>query len=909
MGRTKYDKGRGADLFEGMERALACIAVLKGQELVYAYVNPAYQAIAPDVPMIGRPYREVFPEAAANGAEEALLSVLNTGEPWVLERYLAPTGNRPNPTFEGFVVRLAAEGSEEPSVLAVVQEISELTGEDRQAEAISELMRAETALREKEARLQEAERLAEMGLWTWDWATDTVEWSEGFRLIIGYDLQLPAPHFAEMACFYTPDSWERLNVASSGALTQGEPYELELDQIRTDGEIRRTVARGAARRAPDGTIIGLQGTVQDITALRRTEREYATLFEKMRDGFAVHEIICDEGGNPVDYRFLVANPAFEAMTGLKSEDIVGRTVLEVLPNTERYWIDTYGTVALTGEPATFESYSADLDKHFHVTAFQPTPKQFACMFVDITEQKRVEAALRESEERFRAVTLHTPDHIIVQDRDLRYELVVNPQLGLTEADMIGKTDLDFLQPQDAERLSAIKRQVIDTGEHYELETSLFNREGDTECFQGVLMPRLDKQGVPSGVIGYFRNITSQRETEEALRQSEEQLRQSQKMEAIGQLAGGIAHDFNNILGIILGYTELLLANPTFAESSAREDLVQVKQAAERAGALTGQILAFSRRQALRPTVVSLNKAIAGIEPLLKRTLGEDIELQMEFDPDLAPVETDPNQLQQVIINLALNSRDAMTAGGRLHIRTANVRIEEGGRSDSTAQPPMGPGEYVLLTVSDSGLGMDSDTREHIFEPFFTTKAIGKGTGLGLSVVYGVVRQSQGHISVASELGSGTTVSIYFPRSALIADDRNAPPSELSAHTGSETVLVVEDEVELRALVTRVLAHAGYQVHSAGAADEALELVKTLNRPPQLLLTDVVLPGTVQGAELAQAVKTLVPGLPVLYMSGYSYDSIVHDGRLDEGLCLIEKPFTPVELVHAIRKSLDSSRTP
>jgi PAS domain S-box-containing protein len=896
--------GRRSEPVEGMDRALACIAVLKGQQLVYTYVNPAYQAIAPDLPMVGRPYREVFPEAAANGAEAALLGVLNTGVPWVLEQYLAPTGNRPNPTFEGFVTRLAAEDGKESSVLAIVQEISELVREVRETEATTELAQAEKKLREKSEHLREAERQAEMGIWAWDWATDTVEWSDGLRRIIGYDPQLPAPRFAGMASFYTPESWERLNVASSEALTLGRPYQLELDQIRVNGEIRRTMTRGVARRAPDGTVSGLQGTVQDITSLRRKESEYANLFEKMLDGFAVHEIICDESGKPVDYRFIAVNPAFEVMTGLKAQDIVGHTVLEVMPDTERHWIDTYGAVALIGQPATFENYAAGLNKHFHVTAFRPAPRQFACIFADITQQKLAEAALRQSEERFRAVALHTPDHIIVQDRDLRYELVINPQLGLTEADMIGKTDLDFLRPEDAEKLAATKRRVIKTGEHYELETSLLNREGGAEYFQVIYMPRFDEQGQPNGLIGYFRNITSQRNMEEALRQSEEQLRQSQKMEAIGQLAGGIAHDFNNLLSVIVGYTELLLVNPAFAESPAQNDLNLIKQAAEQAAALTGQILAFSRRQTLRPAVVSLNEIVTQAEPLLRRSLGEDVDLRVDLDPDLSSVEADPSKFQQVITNLALNSRDAMAAGGTVTVRTTNCRIDKAFRPSAATDDIIGPGDYAVLSVSDTGAGMDASTQQRIFEPFFTTKALGKGTGLGLSVVYGLVRQSQGHISVASEPGSGTTVSIYLPRSTLGKKVHGVSPRKVATSKGWETVLLVEDEAGVRELVERVLADAGYAVYSAPSSDEALKLVTTLERPPQLLLTDVVLPGSLQGPDLAREMEVLVPGVSVLYMSGYSHQSMVHAGRLDEGVSLIEKPFTPAELTRAIRELLD-----
>ena len=507
-----------------------------------------------------------------------------------------------------------------------------------------------------------------------------------------------------------------------------------------------------------GEVVGLEGFLIDTTGLKRAEADYQTLFREMLDGCALHEIVCDAQGEPVDYRFLAVNPAFESMTGLNANDIVGHNVLEVLPGTERHWIQTYGKVALTGMPVFFESYHAQLDKHFQVTAFQPAPHQFACIFTDITERKKAEDRLR--------LTQVSVDSAMVMvaltgaDGRLLY---VNDAFcsghGYSRGELLGMTifDLDPEMPaeawpdrwrQDRERGAAAFEVAHRTkgGEIFPMEVMTYFMERDGEEIN----------------VGFARDITERKRAEEALRQAEDQLRQSQKMEAVGQLAGGIAHDFNNLLTAVLGYSDLVLASPELTGSSVRDDVEQIKHAAERAAALTRQILAFSRRQALTTAVVSLNDVLAGMELLLRRTLGEDIDLVGVQHFGLGHVEVDVHQFEQVLMNLALNARDAMPQGGRLTVETGNVELgEEYCRTHSDATP----GKYVMLSVSDTGVGMDSNTMAHMFEPFFTTKAAGEGTGLGLSTVYGIVKQSGGSIFVRSEPGKGTEFKLYLPRTA------------------------------------------------------------------------------------------------------------------------------------------------
>ncbi len=400
---------------------------------------------------------------------------------------------------------------------------------------------------------------------------------------------------------------------------------------------------------------------------------------------------------------------------------------------------------------------------------------------------------------------------------------------------------------------------------------------------------------------FARDITERKRAEETLRDRDEQLRQSQKMEAIGQLAGGIAHDFNNLLTAILGYGDLLLAGDDLVGPSAREDMEQIKRAAERAAGLTRQILAFSRRQALRPKVVSLNEILANVEPLLRRTLGEDIDLVSVPAPDLSHVEVDVHQFEQVLMNLALNARDAMPNGGRLTLETANAELDE---HYCRTHPEVDPGKYVVLAVSDTGLGMEEDTLSRIFEPFFTTKGPGEGTGLGLATVYGTVKQSYGSISVYSEPGKGTCFKIYLPLTTLSVQTQGRVTAETATTRGNETVLLVEDEAALRDLAVRVLTEYGYNVLGAGTAAEALQIMQDVAGEVAILVTDLILPGELQGKELADQLLSSRPDLPVVYMSGYTRNAIVHAGRLDQGVNFLEKPFAPTALVAMIREVLD-----
>jgi CheY-like chemotaxis protein len=383
-----------------------------------------------------------------------------------------------------------------------------------------------------------------------------------------------------------------------------------------------------------------------------------------------------------------------------------------------------------------------------------------------------------------------------------------------------------------------------------------------------------------------------------LGESEEQLRQSQKLEAVGQLAGGVAHDFNNLLTVIGGYSSILL-NKLPPDSAHRSSIEEIKKASNRASALTRQLLAFSRKQILQPKVLDLNQVVNDLEKMLRRLIGEDVDMATVTDPLLGKVKADPGQIEQVLLNLIVNARDAMSKGGKLTIETRNVTLSE----ESSQRHAALPGRYVLLAVSDTGCGMDPKVQARVFEPFFTTKGSGKGTGLGLATVYGIVKQSGGNIWVYSEVGRGTTFKIHLPRVDEVSEDEEVMAAK-AIPEGTETVLLVEDEDQVRAILTQILQRQGYQVLAASNGAEALAISRDLQCDIKLMITDVVMP-QIGGRELAERVLRIRPSLPVLFMSGYTDDAIVRHGLLDEKLNFIQKPFDSSGVARKVREVLDA----
>jgi signal transduction histidine kinase/CheY-like chemotaxis protein len=405
-------------------------------------------------------------------------------------------------------------------------------------------------------------------------------------------------------------------------------------------------------------------------------------------------------------------------------------------------------------------------------------------------------------------------------------------------------------------------------------------------------------GDPLHFVAIVEDITSQKRAEDERGHLEHQLLQAQKMESVGRLAGGVAHDFNNHLTVINGYCAMLL-NEMGPDDPLREPVDEILLAGNRAATLTQQLLAFSRKQVAEPRVISLNDVVAEARKMLSRLIGDDIEIIVRLDPDLGSVVVDPSQMNQVLVNMAINARDAMPDGGRIIIETSNTDL---GEHYAAQHAGVKPGPYVLLSITDTGVGMTQEVVQHIFEPFFTTKSTGVGTGLGLSTVYGIVKQAGGWIWVYSEPGAGSTFKVYLPRAGCATEPPAEPVSAAEALRGTETVLVVEDQPEVRKLTLAMLESKGYRLLEAANGNEALSLCERYPEPIHLLVTDVVMPG-MTGRELARLLMALRPSLKTLYTSGYPANAIAHEGVLDPGVAYLPKPFSPAQLAAKVREVL------
>ena len=510
------------------------------------------------------------------------------------------------------------------------------------------------------------------------------------------------------------------------------------------------------------------------------------------------------------------------------------------------------------------------------------------------DKQVAESALRISERRFRALVEESWDAVALfaGDGTILYGSPATTRLlGYELTEFVGRNAMELIHPDDrAGVLLRLQDAMAAPRAPVQVAARVRHKNGSWRYLEGVFTNLIDDPSV-GAIVNNYRDVTDRRILEE-------QVMMSQKMEAIGRLAGGVAHDFNNILTAIGGYSDLLLADLP-PDDRRRHDVEEIHQATQRAAALTQQLLAFSRRQVLQPKVINLNALVPDIEKMLRRLIGEDILFATVLHPRLGNVRADPGQLEQVIVNLAVNARDAMSDGGRLTIETRNVELDE---AYTAEHPAVKPGRYVLLAVTDTGVGMDEETKARIFEPFFTTKVRGKGTGLGLATVYGIVQQTGGHIWPYSEPGRGTTMRVYLPRVDAPADPiehpRDAAPETLR---GSETILVVEDEAPVRAVTRQLLERNGYTVLEAPDGAAALALVDGAagGRHIDLLLTDVIMPG-MSGRELAAQLNARRPNLRVLFMSGYTDDAVVRHGMLEPGLAYVEKPFRPMALLRKVR---------
>jgi two-component system cell cycle sensor histidine kinase/response regulator CckA len=629
-------------------------------------------------------------------------------------------------------------------------------------------------------------------------------------------------------------------------------------------------------------------------ALHGSEERYRLLFESNPQPMWVYDL--------ETLRFLAVNEAAVQHYGYSREEFLAMTVKDIRPPGEvpallellarpASGLEKAGTwkhrrkdgsvinVEITSNQLTFASRRAEL-----------------VLVNDVTERTKTETALRAAEEKYRGIFENAVEGIFQSTAEGKW-ISANPAL----AHMLGYesprelmasvTDIEGQLYVEADSRSEYRRLLEEHGIVRGVVTQLRRKDGSGIWASVSARAIRNASGTLVCFEGSVEDITERK-------QLEEQLRQSQKMEAVGQLAGGVAHDFNNLLTVINGYSDLTLRRMP-AEDPLRRNVEEVIKAGERAASLTRQLLAFSRKQVLRPKVLDLNQTVTEMEKMLRRLIGEDVELRASLGPGLGSVKADPGQIEQVLMNLAINARDAMPHGGKLTIGTENVHLGEEYASQHIA---VKPGPYVMLAVSDTGVGMDERTRARIFEPFFTTKGAGKGTGLGLSTVYGIVKQSGGNIWVYSEVGRGTTFKIYLPRvdEGAQADEPSAVAEE--GLEGTETILLAEDEQVVRDLAREVLEMYGYRVLVAADGDAALSTCERHAGPIHLLVTDVVMP-TAGGPELSRRLRQSRPEMRVLFMSGYTDDAIVHHGVLDDGVNFIQKPFEPEALARKVREVL------
>jgi PAS domain S-box-containing protein len=643
--------------------------------------------------------------------------------------------------------------------------------------------------------------------------------------------------------------------------------------------------------SPGGPALRLWTLQNPVPAgLTADETHFRALFQNMREGVAYCRMFFEDG-QPVDYLHLAVNTAFEPLTGLK--DVVGRRISEVIPGLrEANWeiMETYGRVARSGEPEKFEDFVHGLSMWYSISVYSPKPDYFVAIIENITERKRNErdlSSLATAIEQAGEQVVITDEHGNIQYCNPAFERIT----GYTRSEVIGKSP-KILQSgrQSVEFYDRLWRTIL-SGQMWSGKFTNRRKDGTYYHEEATISPIRDAQ---KRIVGY---VAVKRDATERL-QLESQLRQAQKLESIGRLAGGVAHDFNNLLTVINGFAGFLLKDLP-PNDPLRSHALQISKAGDRAASLTRQLLAFSRHSITQPRPLDLNSIVRETESMLRRLIGEDVELITLLNPFLGQVMADPDQIHQVVMNLAVNARDAMPNGGKLIIETSNVYLDE---LYVAGHPEAKCGACVLLTVSDSGHGMDEATRCSIFEPFFTTKEPGKGTGLGLSTVYGIVRQSQGWIWVYSEPGQGATFKIYLPRIDSVplpsAEESSAPP----IMDGHETILLVEDQDDVRALTRAVLREYGYNVLEAATAAGALTMAERHDGFIHLLLTDVVLPG-MNGRELADQIKASRPETRILFTSGYTADVIAHRGVLDRGVAFIAKPFAPDGLAARVREVL------
>jgi len=781
---------------------------------------------------------------------------------------------------------------DDPNVGAIVANLRDITAR----------VQAEETSRESHRRLEEAQAIAHVGSWASGLAADdTIAWTRECNRIFGVP-EGTAVTVASFFAFVHDDDRERVRRASGETWTKNVPYDIAHQIVRPDGSVRWVQERAIVERGPDGQPIRMVGTVQDITehhlaveALRTSEAELRLLAEAMPQ---IVWIAHPSGGN------VYCNQRWVDYTGLTLEQSLGNGWLAPFhPADNEIASKAWQRAQATGSTYTTECRLRRTDGAYRWWLTRGEPVRDASGTIvkwfgtctDIDELKRAHARAGEKEALLR-VTGHAArvGGWTVELREGRVtwsdEVCAMLELPTGTAPSLDVA-LDLYPPEFRETIRTHFEACARDGTPFDLELQVITARSRRIWVRAIGAAQRDASGAITSLSGALQDIDERRKLQD-------QLRQTQKMEAVGRLAGGVAHDFNNLLTVILSYADMALESLKPGDP-LRDDMIGIRGAGHRATALTKQLLAFSRQQVLQPRVINLHDIVSGLKAMLPRLLGEDIELMVAEVSGLGSVLADPGQIEQVVMNLAVNARDAMPDGGKLAIATSNVVLD----AAHVGRVGCRPGSYVMLRMSDTGTGMDAATLARMFEPFFTTKQTGKGTGLGLATVFGIVEQSGGHIEVSSELGQGTAFEIYFPRTEEVTGPSRSlrPPRVLR---GSETILLVEDEELVRAVGCAILRRNGYTILEASNGGEAFLIAKDFAGTIDLLLTDVVMP-RMNGRKLAEQLALERPTMKVLFASGYTDDAIVHHGVLNAGVAFLQKPFTPDSLLRRVREVLDS----
>ena len=789
----------------------------------------------------------------------------------------------------------------------VVERWQALVDEDGKLRAIgtcqdiTDIRSAEAKATEALELLKVASRAARLGGWSYDALAKRLSWSEETRKIHEVpDDYIPAVDTA--IDFYAPEYRSQIGKLLLRCLECGEPFDEVLQIITAKGTRLWVKATGVASRDHADQIIGVHGAFQDISdTVSREEslRLLETAISRLNDIVIVTDAEIDEPGP----RIVLVNGAFERITGYSAHEVIGKSPRFLQgPGSQRDVLDSIreclkSNTSFRGELLNYTKDGREIVLELEIIPIvdaRGVASNFVAIERDMSDRKRLAFEKEDMGGRLDTLIREAKVGILVH-RNFE-PLVVNKELARifgysSESDILKLGDARLLFADDEQERISIFNAARMRSEKIPTTYEVAGKKHDGSRVELENRAFTVQWGEGTAVCAMLTDVSGQKRLEE-------QLRQAQRLEAVGQLTGGVAHDFNNLLLVILGNAEILeegLAGNTELHNFA----VSVQKAALRGADLTGRLLSFARQQPLEPKAIDLNHLLEDMMGLLTRTLGEQVEVKAVYTPGLWLAEVDPSQLENALLNLAINARDAMPDGGILTIEATNADLDVEFTKDKL---DLAPGLYVTIAVSDTGTGMSSETMAKVFEPFFTTKDVGKGSGLGLSMVYGFAKQSRGHVSIYSELGKGSTVKLYLPKSGRQVEEQT---KSLTANVsrGSEKILVVEDDDLVRGHVEKVLKALGYSVISASNGLEATEILKR-TKDFDLLFTDVVMPKGINGPQLAEIAHALYPNLPVLFTSGYTENAIVNRGELDQGALLLNKPYRRAELAEKVRTAID-----